>query len=160
MITKRDFQLSLQFSLFSRKLERTFFQKTKQAKPQLRFAPKIIKIRSVALENEVIEVESLVPKLKRFANLSQCWLVCLRPRIRQNISIFGTSDSTSINSFSKAIERILMIFDAKWNWGFACFVFWSNILPSLHEKSGNWRESWKSRFVITYLSSIFTHLAT
>ena len=76
------FNFPFSFHFVSCKFARTFFQKTKQAKPQLHFAPKIIKIRSIALENELIEVESLVPKLKRFANLSQCWLVCLRPRIR------------------------------------------------------------------------------
>ena len=63
VITKREFQLSLQFSLFSRKLGKTLFQETKQAKLHLHFAPKIIKIRSVALENELIEVAPLVPKI-------------------------------------------------------------------------------------------------
>ena len=37
--------------------------RTEQAKPQLHFAPKIIKIHSIDLENELFEGPQVVPKM-------------------------------------------------------------------------------------------------
>ena len=56
------------FRCFPIKKSRKQNTETEQAQPQLQFAPKIIKIHLVVLENELIEVCMLVPKTAKTAS--------------------------------------------------------------------------------------------
>ena len=62
---KRVLSLSLSFRYFPENKSRKQNTETEQARPQLHFAPKIIRIHLVVLENELIEVCKLVSK--------KCW---------------------------------------------------------------------------------------
>ena len=88
------------------------------------------------LENELIEVCMLISKsaktVTRMLDLHVCiywnfakaafeWAIhTWRPVDFSNFSV--TNMQTSINSFSKTVKWILMIFGAKWSWGLACLV--------------------------------------
>ena len=141
---------------------------TEQARPQLYFAPKIIKIHLVVLENELIEVCMLISKhcqkLSRVCHALLCVLLIKRTFTKVSIHIhnlscmkalhtrdrfwhfFGINMQTSNNSFSKTTKRILMVFGATWSWGFACSVS-AFCLPLLFaENRRNFQEKFRTRF--------------
>ena len=123
------------FRRFSAKKSIKQNTKTEQARSQLHFAPKIIRIHLVVLENELIEVCMLIPKKyqkpSRVCHALLCVLLIKRTFTKVSIHIhnlscmkalhtrdsfwhfFGINMQTSINSFSKTTKWILMIFGAK-----------------------------------------------
>ena len=73
-----SFKLPLQFRVFLAERWRLETAETQQAHSQLYFPPKIIKIRSLFLENESLEVAWVVPKKrpKKLTRIS-CMYVCM-----------------------------------------------------------------------------------
>ena len=141
---------------------------TEQARPQLYFAPKIIKIHLVVLENELIEVCMLISKhcqkLSRVCHALLCVLLIKRTFTKVSIHIhnlscmkalhtrdlfwhfFGINMQTSINSFSKTAKWILMIFGAKWSWDLACSVSAFCLLLLFAANRRNLQEKFRTRF--------------
>ena len=87
------------FRCFSIKKSRKQNTETEQAQPQLQFAPKIIKIHLVFLENELIEVCMLVPKTAKTASCGYVLLLLTKgplpkfqyPYIRaMHVTVFST----------------------------------------------------------------------
>ena len=131
----RVLNFSWRFRRFSANKSSKQNAETEQARPQLYFAPKIIKIHLVVLENELIEVCMLISKhcqkLSRVCHALLCVLLIKRTFTKVSIHIhnlscmkalhtrdlfwhfFGINMQTSINSFSKTAKWILMIFGAK-----------------------------------------------
>ena len=72
---------------------------------------------------------------------------------RVNFHLFWISMQTSMNSFSKTIKRILVIFGAKWSWGLACLV---SVLCLLLLFSGK-RQTLQEKIRTLFLRLFFRH---
>ena len=130
----RTFLLHSKFSPLSRERTKLWCVETKEARPQLHFAPKNIGIRWIVLENELFEHALLVSKKDQkwecvyHSKWTYVWSRSIHTSIIEWFThsrfwfLFETSYACSNNSFSKTIQWIPMIFDAKWSWGLACFV--------------------------------------
>ena len=165
----RVLNFSWRFRQFPENKSRKQNTETEQARPQLCFAPKIIKIHLVVSENELIEVCMLVSKSVQKntqCGTPSCMVMCIESLVkdlwmnntpeytcmkvwptRDSFWYFlGTSKQTSINSFSKTNKWILMIFEAKQSWGLACSVSVFCFLLLFSGNQRNLQEKFRSAF--------------
>ena len=153
------------FRFFSLNKSSKHDTETRQTRPQLHFAPKIIKKRLVVLENELVEVCSLI--LKKCKTVCQNFIcVFIANSLRRPLNehyvhetrvlflyFFRISKQTSINSFSKATKCFLVIFGAKWSWGLACLVSVSCLLLLFSRKKRKLQKKFRTLFYLACFSA-------